>query len=98
MTDVGKLVRLATINTAIVADSLRVIPAGSGTRRLELVNLVRVWRNTKAEQTQRALVLAVGREGSNPAIAAFFSSNATDPTVRPRLQLTYVPRVTLGLP
>ena len=98
LTDVGKLVRLATINTAIVADSLRVIPAGSGTRRLELVNLVRVWRNTKAEQTQRALVLAVGREGSNPAIASFFSSDATDPSVRPRLQLTYVPQVTLGLP
>ena len=97
LTDVGRLIRLTNINTGIVADSLRVTPAGSGTRRLELVNLVRVWRNTKAEQTQRALVLAVGREGSNPAIAAFYSSEA-DPTLRPRLQLTYVPRVTLGLP
>jgi hypothetical protein len=65
---------------------------------MELVGIVRIWKNTKAEQTQRALVLVGGGEGSNPAIAAFFSSQAGDSLLRPRLQLTYVPRVTLGLP
>jgi hypothetical protein len=97
VTDVARLLRLVTVNTVNAGDSLRLVPADSGTRRLELVNLVRVWRNTKAEQTQRALVLTVGAEGSNPAIAAFFSSEASS-GLRPRLQLTYVPRVTLGLP
>ena len=97
VTDVSRLLRLVTVNTVSAADSLRVVPADSGTRRLELVNLVRVWRNTKPEQTQRALVLAVGRESVNPAIAAFFSSEAPA-DLRPRLQLTYVPKVTLGLP
>jgi hypothetical protein len=97
ITDVPRLLRLVSINTAGAADSLRVAPADSGTRRLELVNLVRVWRNTKVEQTQRALVLVVGAEGSNPALAAFFSSEAPS-GLRPRLQLTYVPQVTLGLP
>ena len=95
LTDIPRLMRLA--NTTLVTDSLRVIPADSGARRLELVGLVRVWKNTKAEQTQRALVLVVGAEGSNPAIATFFSSEASS-NLRPRLQLTYVPRVTLGLP
>ena len=97
VTDISRLLRLVTVNTVNAADSLRVVPADSGRRQLELVNLVRVWRNTKPEQTQRALVLAIGRESVNPAIAAFFSSEApTD--LRPRLQLTYVPKVTLGLP
>jgi hypothetical protein len=97
ITDVPRLLRLVSINTSNAADSLRVAPADSGARRLELVNLVRVWRNTKVEQTQRALVLVVGAEGSNPALAAFFSSEAPS-NLRPRLQLTYVPQVTLGLP
>ena len=97
VTDVPRLMHLATVNTAAAVDSLRVVPADSGVRRMELVNLVRIWRNTKAELTQRALVLAIGREGSNPALAAFFSSEAAA-SLRPRLQLTYVPQVTLGLP
>jgi len=97
VTDVPRLLRLVTVNTVNAADSLRVVPADSGTRRLELVNLVRIWRNTKPEQTQRALVLAIGGEGVNPAIATFFASEAAS-DLRPRLQLTYVPKVTLGLP
>jgi hypothetical protein len=97
VTDIPKLLRLVTINTAASVDSLRLLPADSGTRRMELVNLVRVWRNTKAEQTQRALVLVIGAEGAKPSIASFFSSEAPS-NLRPRLQLTYVPQVTLGLP
>jgi hypothetical protein len=97
VTDIPRLMRLVSINTAAAFDSLRIVPADSGTRRLELVNLVRVWRNTKAEQTQRALVLVIGGEGIDPQVAAFFSSEAPA-DVRPRLQLTYVPTVTLGLP
>jgi hypothetical protein len=61
------------------------------------VNTVRVWKNTKPEQTQRALVLVIGQEGSNPAMASFFSSEAPV-GLRPRLQLSYVPPVALGLP
>ena len=97
VTDIPRLMRLIAVNTAAAFDSLRVVPADSGTRRLELVNLVRVWKNTKAEQTQRALVLVAGAEGLNPATAAFFSSQAAA-DIRPRLQITYVPTVTLNLP
>jgi hypothetical protein len=96
VTDVARLMRLITVNTGGL-DSLRVVPSDSGTRRLELVNVVRLWKNTKVEKTQRALVLTIGQEGTNPAGAAFFSSEAPA-ALRPRLQLTYVPQVTLGLP
>ena len=97
LTDVPRLMRLATINTVQAPDSLRVVPADSGTHRLELVNLVRVWRNTKPEKTQRALVLVMGAEGQRPALVSFFSSEAGS-ALRPHLQLTYVPPVALGLP
>src|SRR5689334_3259858 len=97
LTDIARLMRLVSVNAGLAADSLRVVPADSGARRMEPVGIVRVWKNTKPEQTQRALVLVVGQEGSNPAIASFFSSEASA-DLRPRLQLTYVPRVTLGLP
>lgn len=97
VTDINRLMGLVSVNTVLATDSLRVIPADTGVRRLELVNLVRIWRNTNPNQTQRALILVVGNEGSNPAQATFFSSKAAS-DLRPRLQLTYVPRVTLGLP
>ena len=96
VTDIPRLLRLVSINTSAV-DSLVVIPSDSGVKRLELVNTVRVWKTTKAEQTQRALVLVIGQEGSNPAMASFFSSEAPA-GLRPRLQLSYVPPVALGLP
>jgi hypothetical protein len=61
------------------------------------VNLVKIWRAANPATTQRALILAIGAEGLNPAEAAFFSSEAA-PELRPRLELTYVPLITLGLP
>ena len=96
LTDIPRLMRLVNVN-ALATDSLRVVPSDSGARRVELVGVVRLWKSTKPEATQRALILVAGNEGSNPAIAAFFSSSAGS-ALRPRLQLTYVPRVTLGLP
>jgi hypothetical protein len=95
LTDVNRLITFATGVGG--TDSLRLVPADTGTRRLELVNLVRLWRNTKPEQTQRAVVLRLASEGLNPAEVVFFSSKAGT-LLRPRLQLTYVPRVNFGLP
>ena len=97
VTDIARLMGFISVNSGLVTDSLRVVPADTGQRRLELVNIVRVWRNTNPDQTQRALILVVGAEGRNPAEATFFSSKAAS-DLRPRLQLTYVPKVTLGLP
>lgn len=97
VTDVARLMQLASINIPLATDSIRVVPADSGVKRFELVNLVKVWRATNSELTQRALILVVGEEGANPAMATFFSSKAAA-DLRPRLELTYVPKLTLGLP
>ena len=96
LTDVSRLLALAPAISGS-QDSLRLVPSDTGPRRLELVNLVRIWSATKPQQTQRAIVIRVASEGLNPARVAFFSSQA-GLALRPRLQLTYVPRVDLGLP
>jgi hypothetical protein len=97
ITDVARLMQLASINLGLASDSVRVLPADSGQKRFELVNLVKIWRTTNPTLTQRALILVIGEEGSNPAEAVFYSSEAPA-DVRPRLELTYVPKITLGLP
>ena len=79
-------------------DTLRLVPADSGVREIEIVNLVRTWRAVGTTNTTRAIVLRAVEEGDAAGEANFFSSDAVDPTVRPRLRLTYVPRRGFGLP
>ena len=95
LTDVSRLLNLGS--RLGITDSLRVRPLDGGVRRFELVSLVRVWKLTKAEETQRALVLVSRNEGTNVSEAVFYSSEA-DPSLRPKLQLVYAPRFSQGLP
>jgi hypothetical protein len=78
-------------------DTLRTVPADSGVQRLEMVNIVRSWRLADTTLTPQAIAILSNLETELPGRVYFYSHTA-DPTVRPRLQLTYVPHVTLGLP
>ena len=60
--------------------------------------VVRGWRAPVYDVTPRALVLRVADEGYEPGELRFYSSEAADPALRPRLRITYVPRVTFGQP
>jgi hypothetical protein len=82
-----------------VSDSIRVAPADSGLRTLEINSLLKVWRTstTTAEGTQRAIVLLQQEEGLHGAEVRFFSSRAPA-SVRPRLRVSYIPRVDFGVP
>ena len=77
--------------------ALRVSPADSGTRTINLAGLLRRWR-FQAEGEPRYIVLSAESEGAQAASAYFWSSAAADPTLRPRLYIRYVPRVGYGLP
>ena len=81
-----------------VTDSIRVAPADSGQRQLELNALMRVWKSqTNATAPQRAIVLLMKEEGLHGAEVRFF--NAKSPaSVRPRLRVSYIPRVDFGVP
>lgn len=81
-----------------VTDSMRMAPADSGTRTLELNALLRLWKaQTGAEAPQRAIVLLMKEEGLHGAEVRFFNTRAAAP-VRPRLRVSYIPRVDFGVP
>ncbi|MFL5608564.1 MAG: hypothetical protein ACJ8AD_19065 [Gemmatimonadaceae bacterium] len=78
-------------------DTLRLLPSASGTRNLEIVNIVRAWRAVEASKSTRALVLRVVQEGSSPGELDFSSMHGPVAS-RPSLRLTYVPRRGFGIP
>ena len=82
-----------------VADSIRVAPADSGVRTLEINSLLGVWKSQtgSAEAPQRAIVLLQTDEGLHGAEVRFFNARAPA-AVRPRLRVSYIPRVTFGVP
>lgn len=79
-------------------DSVTFVPRDSGLRQIEIVNALRAWAVPIAENAQRAIVLQAGSEGVDPRFVAFFSSKAADPSVRPRLRLSYSPVRSFGIP
>lgn len=76
----------------------RLVPNGSGMRKFEIVNAVNRWKFEDPNVLTRALVLQATDEGSSPHSATFYSSEALDPSLRPRLELTFIPVAGFGLP
>lgn len=78
-------------------DSTRLVPADSGVRSFEIIEIVRSWRGTTAERTPRAIALRSTTEGSKPWQVDFYSNEALL-AVRPRLVITYVPQQAPRIP
>jgi hypothetical protein len=78
-------------------DSIRLVPKDSGVKIMEVVNIIRPWRGTDPARTPRAIALSATFEGGRTGAVEFYSNEAP-PSVRPALRLTYVPRVSRGLP
>jgi hypothetical protein len=81
-------------------DSLRAPPNDSGDVAIEVIGAVQVWRATQPERASRALVLRIPptNEGVGQDEFLFFSTEAAEEQLRPRLRIVYVPRVRIGLP
>ena len=83
-----------------VTDSIRVAPADSGVRTLEMNGLLRVWKSapdTSATSPQRAIVLLQREEGLHGAEVRFFNTHAPA-AVLPKLRVSYIPRINFGVP
>ncbi|HET7583380.1 MAG TPA: hypothetical protein VFK13_00600 [Gemmatimonadaceae bacterium] len=91
----GKAVLLPSALPAVAPDTL--VPADSGRVRLEMVDIVRGWAGTDSTKLQHAIVITSDFETISPSRILFFSNEA-DPSVRPRLQVTFVPNTSAGLP
>ena len=78
-------------------DSLPLVPKDTGVVSIEMVRLVRAWKGADTTQTPRVAALYLSNEGSGVSSFDFFSTEAPL-GLRPRLRITYVPRVNSGQP
>jgi hypothetical protein len=77
--------------------SQRRAPQDGGEVRFELAGTIPVWRQTSEDSLPRVLVLRSSREGVFPSEFHFYSSEAPA-NLRPRIEISYVPRVDFSLP
>jgi hypothetical protein len=74
-------------------------PGESGVREFDIASVVRYyWKTSLVHDNPRALVLRLNNEGVVPGELRFYSNEAVDRAVRPRLKLTYIPRTEFGVP
>jgi hypothetical protein len=97
VTDLRRILDLAApgIFAGFIPTSL--VPADSGTVPLNVLTLVRSWR-ALPDEVPRALAFGVVREGQVTGALRFHSREAADPSVRPRLRITYLPRSEFARP
>ena len=98
VTDVERAASLIAAGSLLGLDSLKVVPSGSAVGTLEVVPLLRAWQSQDPERIPHAIVLRTSIEGYEPREVRFHSSEAADPSLRPRLRLVYIPRTNQGLP
>ena len=96
VTDVRRAIDLSAAGTFNGLDSLRLVPGDSTTKKLNVLALVRSWSVLPAN-ILRALVLRSSNEGAEPAEARFYSSEGPV-AFRPKLRITYLPRVDRAVP
>jgi hypothetical protein len=94
VTDPSKASQIAT---DIALDTVSVSPGGSGITQVELANAFPIWRTQSPDSTPRAIILRSITEGNSPLEIRFSSSEAAA-ALRPRLRISFTPRVPLGLP
>lgn len=98
ITDLRRAATLIT-GSGLFANTLRLVPRDSGVRILEMNALVRQWGTLGTSATvPTAIVMRSDSEGASPLVARFFGIDATDPSVRPRLRVSYTPSKSFGRP
>ena len=87
----------AAMLTGRVADSARVAGGDDGTIDIDLVHVVKRWRGVSTTDQPRIIILSTSSEGSSPIELRVYDASAAS-GLKPRLRITYVPRVDFGLP
>ncbi len=99
---VTDLRRAATIlgSTGVgIYDSLMVAPGDTGVKAIEMYGLVRLWGNQASllAPPTRSIVLRSEWESISAGEVRFYGTNAPL-ALRPTMRITYIPRVTFGVP
>ena len=77
--------------------SQRRAPSDSGLVRFELAGVIPAWRFDAEDEIPRALVFRSERESTFPT-EFYFYSNEAPANLRPRIEISYIPRVDFSLP
>lgn len=93
ITDISRLLTFITLG----GDSVQLVPNRAAVDSVEIINIVRPWRGTDTLRTPRQLVMSSTLEGARAWAVEFYSNEAAD-SLRPRLQLFYLPQPRGGLP
>lgn len=98
MTDLRRAATLLS-PAGIYTNTLSLVPGDSGVQAIEMATLVRLWATSDGKRAlPSAIVLRSSSEGSALLAARFFSKAAADPTLRPRLRVTFTPGTVFGRP
>jgi hypothetical protein len=102
VTDIGKAAGLLADPTTLTLRSIIANPFTPAVDTIPLVSgkgsIVVFWRAEGPLKVQRAITLVSSGEGLDPRRFIYYSPSAADPSVRPRLRITYIPRSGFGLP
>lgn len=76
----------------------RTTPASSGVREIEIAPAFAFWAAQSDSTLPRAITLRSAQEDYSPQQALFYSPTASDPSLRPKLRISYTVRSHIGLP
>ncbi|MFI5233353.1 MAG: hypothetical protein ACHQSE_12665 [Gemmatimonadales bacterium] len=99
VTDLRRAANIISAPGLDVGDSLLVSPRDSGQKTFDMFLLLRAWASQDAllYPPPRAVVLRASPENVLPFEASFFST-LSPAAVRPAMRISYVPKITYGVP
>jgi hypothetical protein len=89
--------KASQITANVTVDTLKLRPGDSGLTNVELARVFTLWHTQQPDTLPRAIVLKSVSEGDSP-LEIRFSSTQDVAALRPRLRISYVSLVPLGLP
>jgi hypothetical protein len=82
----------------VTMEPLVTFPQSSGIKEIEVAPVFPAWALQNESAFPRALVLRSAQEALSPQQALFYSSEALDPLVHPKLRISYTFRSRIGTP
>lgn len=98
VTDPAKAAQIVADTGVVGLEALRTVPGGAGVRQIEIAPVFRYWAAQRDSALPRAITLRSAQEDYSPQQARFYSPSATDPSLRPKLRISYTLRSRIGLP
>jgi hypothetical protein len=98
VTDPVKAAQIFAPVTYAAFNPVGIFPGASGPREFDVAPAFRFWAAQSDADLPRAVELQSAQEDFSPQQSLFYSSSASDPTVRPKLRISYTLRSRIGLP